>query len=352
MASIIPGYEYDIFISYRQKDNKYDGWVTEFVDNLKRELEATFKEEISVYFDINANDGLLETHDVSATLMDKLKCLVCIPIISRTYCDPKSFAWEHEFKPFVELATKDNFGMRVRLPNGNIANRVLPVRIHELDNSDIKLFESVVGTVLRPIDFIYKETGVNRQLRAKDDDIIKHSNQILYRDQINKVALALKDIIERLQAQTAEIQQEKIRNNSHENNNISTEANNINPKKDNSQRFSGKKLVRSFIIFLIAASAVLVILALNHTANVNWAKEKALSEINDFVLKENYKEAFRVALKTEKYISTEPEFNEISRFISKLSVQTDPSGADVYIREYSDINGDWVKIGTSPIDIV
>jgi hypothetical protein len=39
MASLIPGYEYDIFISYRQKDNKYDGWVTEFVDNLKKELE-------------------------------------------------------------------------------------------------------------------------------------------------------------------------------------------------------------------------------------------------------------------------------------------------------------------------
>jgi hypothetical protein len=44
MSSIIPGYTYDIFISYRQKDNKYDGWVTAFVDNLKNELEATFKE--------------------------------------------------------------------------------------------------------------------------------------------------------------------------------------------------------------------------------------------------------------------------------------------------------------------
>jgi len=27
MHSIIPGYEYDIFISYRQNDNQ-DGWVT------------------------------------------------------------------------------------------------------------------------------------------------------------------------------------------------------------------------------------------------------------------------------------------------------------------------------------
>ena len=40
MSSIIPGYEYYIFISYRQKDNKHDGWVTDFVHNLKGELET------------------------------------------------------------------------------------------------------------------------------------------------------------------------------------------------------------------------------------------------------------------------------------------------------------------------
>jgi tetratricopeptide (TPR) repeat protein len=68
MSSIIPGYKYDIFISYRQKNNKHDGWVTDFVHNLKGELEATFKENISVYFDTNAQDGLLETYDVDASL--------------------------------------------------------------------------------------------------------------------------------------------------------------------------------------------------------------------------------------------------------------------------------------------
>jgi len=50
MASIIPGYEYEIFISYRQKDNKGERWVSQFVEALKIELESTFKEEISVYF--------------------------------------------------------------------------------------------------------------------------------------------------------------------------------------------------------------------------------------------------------------------------------------------------------------
>jgi hypothetical protein len=38
MPSIIEGYKYDIFISYRQKDNKGYRWVSEFVEALKTEL--------------------------------------------------------------------------------------------------------------------------------------------------------------------------------------------------------------------------------------------------------------------------------------------------------------------------
>ena len=53
MPAFIPGFEYDIFISYRHKDNKGDQWVTDFVEALKTELEAIFKEEISIYFDEN-----------------------------------------------------------------------------------------------------------------------------------------------------------------------------------------------------------------------------------------------------------------------------------------------------------
>ena len=200
MASIIPGYKYDIFISYRQKDNKYDCWVTEFVDNLKKELEATFKEEISVYFDINPHDGLLETHDVNASLKDKLKCLVFIPIISRTYCDPKSFAWEHEFKAFIVQASMDQFGLKVKLPNGNVANRVLPIRIYDLDNEDIKLCESVTGGALRGVEFIYAETGVNRPLKPDDDEKI-NLNKTKYRNQINKVGNAIKEIISGLKTE-------------------------------------------------------------------------------------------------------------------------------------------------------
>jgi len=81
MPSILPGYEYDIFISYRQKDNKGERWVTEFIQALKAEIESTFKEDISIYFDDNEHDGLLETHDVDAPLKCQANAhiVVCAP---------------------------------------------------------------------------------------------------------------------------------------------------------------------------------------------------------------------------------------------------------------------------------
>ena len=50
-------FEYDIFISYRQNDNKYHHWVSDFVHNLSLELVATLKDRLSIYFDENPEDG-------------------------------------------------------------------------------------------------------------------------------------------------------------------------------------------------------------------------------------------------------------------------------------------------------
>ncbi len=198
MAAILPGYEYDIFISYRQKDNHSDQWVTNFVQALKEELDATFKEDISIYFDENPHDGLHEHHEVNDSLREKLKCLILIPIVSQTYCDPNAFAWEHEFKVFIDQGSNDQFGLKTKLSGGNVASRVLPVRIHDLVSKDISLFESEIGGVMRSIDFIYKETGVNRPLIPSDQEE-KNLNKTRYRNQINKVANAIKGIISSLQ---------------------------------------------------------------------------------------------------------------------------------------------------------
>ena len=191
MASIIEGYNYDIFISYRQNDNKYDGCVTEFVENLNKELEATIKDKVSVYFDANPHDGLLETHSVDHSLEEKLKCFIFIPIVSKTYSDPKGYAWNNEFLAFLKIAREDKTGLNLKLDNGNVTSRILPVRIHDLDPEDIRLVENSIGPI-RAVDFIYRSQGVNRPLRQRDDDLVQSPRQTVYRDQINKVANAIK----------------------------------------------------------------------------------------------------------------------------------------------------------------
>ena len=195
MPSILPGFECDIFISYRQNDNKYDGWVSEFVLKLQQELEATIKYKLTVYFDENPRDGLLETHQVDESILSKVKSLVFIPIISQTYCDKNSFAWQNEFMAFKETSTKDDIGPNVRLINGNVASRMLPIKIHEIEVDDIKLLENELKGALRSVDFIYQSSGVNRPLRPKDDDLGNNFNHTIYRNQINKVANAIKDLI-------------------------------------------------------------------------------------------------------------------------------------------------------------
>jgi len=203
MPSLVSGFEYDIFISYRQNDNRPaqgfggqagSGWVTEFVKALQEELAATIKDPISVYFDTNPHDGLLETHNVDKTLEGKLKCLIFIPIVSQTYCDSKSFAWQHEFCAFNKLAKEDQFGRDIKLSNGNVTSRILPVKIHDLDPEDVEIVEKEIGGIQRPIEFIFKSPGVNRPL-APNDNPDKNQNKTFYRDQVNKVANAIKGII-------------------------------------------------------------------------------------------------------------------------------------------------------------
>lgn len=201
MSGSVTGYSYDIFISYRQNDNKYDGWVSDFYTNLKKELEATVKEKLTIYFDENPVDGLLEMHSVDKSIEEKLKSLIFIPVISQTYCDTNSYAWEYEFCAFNRFSVGDRFGREIKLANKNFASRILPVKIHELDAQDEALLEHEIGGKLRSIDFIYRSAGVNRPLRSHEDHPRNNLNKTYYRDQINKVANAIKEMLTILKSQ-------------------------------------------------------------------------------------------------------------------------------------------------------
>jgi TolB-like protein len=95
----------------------------------------------------------------------------------------------------------DPLGKDIKLKNGNVASRILPVKIHDLDHDDTLLLQRELGGVLRSIEFIYRSAGVNRPLRLHDDkaENLNHTN---YRDLVNKVANAVKEIINGIKNKT------------------------------------------------------------------------------------------------------------------------------------------------------
>lgn len=196
-----PGFNFDVFISYRQNDNRVastggEGWVSEFVSHLTTELESMVKGGVSIYFDSDPKHGLRETDQVNASLDSHLKSVIFVPILSQTYCDTASYAWTQEFLPFLRHTSEDSLGSSIKLHTGNVVSRVLPVCIHELDPEDLSLVEKHLDGKLRAIPFIFKSAGVNRPLRAREEDPMKNINRTIYRDQVNKLATAIKEIIE------------------------------------------------------------------------------------------------------------------------------------------------------------
>ncbi len=194
MPSIVPGFEYDIFISYRQNDNR-SGWVTEFVKNLEEELAATIKEPVTVYFDSNPHDGLLDTHDVDDSLKENSKVSSSFPSYLKLTAILKALPGNTSSFLSKRIRSDDQFGLKIKLANGNVASRILPVCIHELDLSDKQLVETELGGAIRGIEFIYRNSGVIRPLKATEEDPKANLNHTYYGDQVNKVARAVKELL-------------------------------------------------------------------------------------------------------------------------------------------------------------
>jgi hypothetical protein len=66
-----------------------------------------------------------------------------------------------------------------------------------------QIIENEIGGVLRAIEFIYREAGVNRPLKSSDNKT-DNQNKTDYRNQVNKVANAIKEIITSLKNPNAQ----------------------------------------------------------------------------------------------------------------------------------------------------
>jgi len=120
-----------------------------------------------------------------------------------------------------------------------------------------------------------------------------------------------------------------------------------------------KKFWRRHRVRIIVAAAVTVLLAGSIVSvltylrglKVQWARIKALPEITNLIEQDDYLAAFSLATKANRYIPDDPALvNLWPRMCRGFSITTTPSGAEIFFKEYSAIDGQWQYLGKSPLE--
>jgi dienelactone hydrolase len=107
----------------------------------------------------------------------------------------------------------------------------------------------------------------------------------------------------------------------------------------------------------IAAAATIAVLSvggwfLYRNARVRWARQQALPQISDLIQKEQYAAAFRLMHQAEPYVRDDPEFVKLqSGFLYPTTIRTTPPGAELYLKGYTDVNGEWEHVGQGPLEM-
>jgi hypothetical protein len=137
--ALIPGYEYDIFISYVHADNESetleeDGWIDQFYKYLDTKLNKHSK-NIKIWWDSNNLDRSEVFDNSIAEAIDKSAIMICL--YSRLY--PQSEYCKKELDHFYEKVTKEKVGLTV----GN-RSRIIPVFMSNIPHTD--WLEKLSGT--------------------------------------------------------------------------------------------------------------------------------------------------------------------------------------------------------------
>ncbi|HEY6938668.1 MAG TPA: bifunctional serine/threonine-protein kinase/formylglycine-generating enzyme family protein, partial [Terriglobales bacterium] len=89
-----------------------------------------------------------------------------------------------------------------------------------------------------------------------------------------------------------------------------------------------------------------------HNSTARWARREAIPQIRQLVDKGEYFAAYRLAQRAEPYAPDDPALTRLRLNYSRpLAVETKPAGADVFVKQYADIKGEWLHLGKSPLHL-
>ena len=128
----IPGFDYDIFISYSHTDNiniaKQQGWVEQFYDVLRITLwQLVGTEKIKIWWDDKRLDGGVIFDDAIADGIKKSAILICLnspSFLNSVYC-------KKELDLFYNTAKYDSIGLKV----GDDRSRIINVLLNNISYS-------------------------------------------------------------------------------------------------------------------------------------------------------------------------------------------------------------------------
>lgn len=111
--------------------------------------------------------------------------------------------------------------------------------------------------------------------------------------------------------------------------------------------------------FSVPVAVVIILLMLtvirymHRQVKIKWAREEAIPQMKIMLEDWDRVGAFQLCLQAKKYIPDDQEFRYLdSEITRKFTVITEPAGAEVYYKEYLDLEGAWTFLGTTPIDSI
>jgi len=87
-----------------------------------------------------------------------------------------------------------------------------------------------------------------------------------------------------------------------------------------------------------------------HYSRLQWLRDKATPEIRQLVMERKGMAAYRLIKEAERYAPNDPSLVKVKAgSLWPTAVLSSPAGADVYARDYSDVQGEWEYLGKTPL---